>query len=100
MIHMQKSEIIAHLKSRFPEIQRKFNVKTISIFGSASRNELKPESDIDILIEFSHAIGIFDFIRLQKSLEAGLGRRVDLVSIDALKKQLREKILKEAIRAA
>jgi len=77
-----------------------FKVKSLSIFGSVARGEARDDSDIDILVEFSGPIGLLEFVRLKRLLGTLLGSRVDLVTAGALKKQLREKILAEAIRAA
>lgn len=70
-----------------------------ALFGSAARDELKATSDVDLLVEFDHPVGLFDFVRPQRQLETLLHRRVDLVPRDGLKKQFREAILKEALSA-
>jgi predicted nucleotidyltransferase len=51
-------------------------------------------------VDFEKPIGLFEFARLQLYLEETLGRKVDLVTPEALRKELRENILREAIRAA
>jgi predicted nucleotidyltransferase len=55
---------------------------------------------VDVLVEFAKPVGLFAFVRLRRRLEELLGTRVDLVTPEALKEPLRERILKEAIRAA
>jgi hypothetical protein len=77
-----------------------YRVSSISLFGSIARGEAGEESDVDLLVEFSHPIGILQFVRLKRALEAILDRRVDLATPRSLKPQLRDRILKEAIRAA
>ncbi len=74
-------------------------VKSIAIFGSTARNEAREDSDVDVLVEFSGDVGLFEFLDLQARLEAIVGRKVDLVTDDALKSQMRPRILKEAVRA-
>jgi uncharacterized protein len=78
-----------------------FSVKSISIFGSVARGEDRPDSDIDILVEFDPdaRIGFFAFARLQRRLSDILGRPVDLVTPDALHKAMKSRILKEAVHA-
>jgi uncharacterized protein len=76
-----------------------FGVKSIALFGSAARGEAQLESDIDILVEFERAIGLLKFLKLRHRLEELLGKRVDLVTQAALKRQFRDRILKEAIYA-
>ena len=58
------------------------------------------DSDIDLLVEFNRPIGLFAFARLQRELGDRLGRPVELVTPAALKPQLRERILREAVIAA
>ncbi|MHB8993181.1 MAG: nucleotidyltransferase family protein [Chloroflexota bacterium] len=77
-----------------------FGVKSLSLFGSVARDDAGPDSDVDILVEFGRPVGLFGFIDLNDYLEGLLGRRVDLVTPDALKARLRDRILGEAIRAA
>ena len=86
------------LKGFKPVLREKFKVKEIGLFGSYVRGEESAESDIDILVEFSEPIG-WEFIDLVEFLEKILGRKVDLVTIGALKPQLKEKILKEVVYA-
>ena len=78
----------------------RFKVKSLAIFGSVARDEARPDSDIDLLVEFSVPVGIFEFIDLKEYLESILKVRVDLATEPALKKQLKAQILKEAVRAA
>ncbi|MCK5785826.1 MAG: nucleotidyltransferase family protein [Candidatus Sabulitectum sp.] len=78
-----------------------FHVSSLSIFGSVARGDAGLDSDVDMLVEFEPgvAIGFFTFARLQSSLSDLVGRPVDLVTVDALHKALKHKILKEAIYA-
>ena len=96
---MQRDEILALLKRRQRQL-KKFGVHSLSLFGSIARNQARQDSDIDILVEFEKPVGIFEFIRLKLYLEEVLGRKVDLVTPEALRKELRDAILREAIRAA
>ena len=78
-------------------IKNKYKVKEISVFGSYVREESKPDSDMDILVEFYEPIGFFLFLELEEYLQELLGVRIDLVSKKALKPRIGEYILKEAI---
>ena len=86
------------LKKFKPILKDRFKVKQIGIFGSYVRGEESPESDIDILVEFAEPIG-WEFIDVKEFLEEILGREVDLVTVKALKPQLREKIMREVVYA-
>ena len=86
------------LRSHEAEL-REAGVKSLQLFGSVVRGEAGPDSDIDILVEFSRPIGLLAFVGLKHRLTALLGRPVDLVTPDALKSPLRENILKEVQNA-
>jgi len=75
-------------------------MRSLSVFGSAGKGTATTASDIDILVQFSKTPGIFEFFRLKQYLEDLLGKPVDLVTEGALKKQLREGILREAVRVS
>lgn len=85
------------IKQHKHELEQKFKVKKIGIFGSYVRGEQKKRSDIDILVEFKEPIGLFKFIDLEGYLEELLGAKVDLVSKKALKPRIGEHIMKEVI---
>jgi predicted nucleotidyltransferase len=70
------------------------------LFGSAARNEARPESDIDFLVEFSQPVGLFQFIGLKQYLESLLGRPVDLGTVASLKPRLKETVLREMVYVA
>ena len=94
-----REDLLARLDRAAPEL-REHAVKELWLFGSAAREDMRPDSDIDILVDFGAPVTLFEFARLRRRLEGLLGRPVDLVTRDALKPQLREQILREAVRAA
>src|SRR5665213_1697790 len=69
-----------------PSLLLKYNICELGLFGSIVRNDFSPESDIDILVDFTRPIGI-EFIDLAEELEASLNRKVDLVSRKGIKPQ-------------
>lgn len=91
-------EIEETLKRYKPFLCEKFKVKEIGVFGSYARGEESEKSDVDILVEFYAPIG-WEFIDLKEFLEEILGREVDLVTMRALKSQLKDNILKEVVFA-
>ena len=98
---MKSKELAAILQNNH-EILKNHHVKALYLFGSIVRGEDKPGSDIDILVEFHPGarVGLFGMAKLQRRLTEILGRPVDLTTRDALHKALRERIIKEAVRAA
>ncbi|MCW4010632.1 MAG: nucleotidyltransferase family protein [Candidatus Bathyarchaeota archaeon] len=79
------------------ELKRKFKVKTIGVFGSYVRGEQKGTSDVDVLVEFSEPVGLFEFMKLENYLSDLLSVKVDLVSKKGLKLHIGEHILEEVI---
>ena len=90
-------ELRTIIKENKYELEQKFKVKEIGIFGSYVRGEQKKRSDVDILVEFKEPIGLFQFIELEEYLEKLLGAKVDLVSKKALKPRIGEHIMKEVV---
>ena len=96
---MDRQQILLLLKSRKRTLN-KYGVRSLSVFGSVARNRVRKHSDVDLLVEFNQPVGLFEFARLQIYLEKVLDRKVDLVTPQALRKELRDTILRQAIRAA
>ena len=78
---------------------RRFQVERLAMFGSAARGELRPDSDVDLLVEFrpEAEIGFIEYAGLMLALSKLLRRKMDLVSKPALKPLLRDAILSEAL---
>lgn len=91
---MNNKDIETKLKKLKPILSDKYSVERIGYFGSYSRNEQTAFSDIDILVDFRKPIG-WDFFDLQELLEKELNTKVDLVSIKALKEQIKDAILEQ-----
>ena len=95
---MERDKILALLKSRRRRL-KKFGIHSLSIFGSVARDQAHKNSDVDILVDFEKPVGLFEYVRLKMYLGEVLERPVDLVTPEALRQELREDILREAIRA-
>jgi hypothetical protein len=88
------------LKKHEAMIKQRYGVKKIGIFGSFARGEEKEVSDIDVLVDFNEGAKTFDhFMELKFFLEDLFGRKVDLVTVTALRPQLKEGILREVTYA-
>lgn len=85
------------LKKLKPILSRKFKVKRFGIFGSHVRGQARRSSDVDVLVEFSGAIDLLDFVALERYLANQTGARIDLVSIKALRAEFRDAVLNEVI---
>lgn len=96
---MIQQEVLRVLADRRSEMESRFGVSSLAIFGSVARDEALAGSDIDILVTYVRAPGMFGFLELKEYLEDILQSPVDLVTRNALKKQLRDQILQEAVYA-
>lgn len=81
---------------RLAEICQRHDVRRLRIFGSASRGEAGPDSDIDLLVDFRSPKGFFELLRLEDELEAFFGRPVDVMTEPGLSPYLKEPILASA----
>jgi len=95
---VQKQEALTILSSHREALQQ-FGVKSLLLFGSVARDEARTDSDVDILVEFDRAVGLFTFGELKQYLEQILGQPVDLGTPDSLKPHLREPVMRELVRA-
>jgi len=77
---------------------RRNHIRQLLLFGSVLRDDFRPESDVDVLVEFEPGaqIGLFEFVRIQEELAALLQRPVDLVPKDGLKPVIRSSVLASA----
>ena len=66
-------------------IAARHHASRVRLFGSAARGEDRPDSDIDLLVDFDEDSSLFDLVRLSRDLEALLGRPVDVVSVGGLR---------------
>lgn len=92
---MGKEEIIGIIRSNKAELEVRYGVQRLGLFGSCIRNQQHKRSDIDILVSFNRDIDLFDFIDLREHLEACLHAKVDLVMESALKPAIGRCILAE-----
>lgn len=74
------------------------HIRRLSVFGSALRGELGPESDIDLLVEFEpdHIPGLFSIVRMEMELSKALGRKADLRTPEDLSPYFRDEVMENA----
>lgn len=91
--------IVATLKNSLKFLKKKYNVKSLEIFGSYAKNLQNENSDLDLLVEFSDEseIGIFEFVRLENEISELLNLKIDLVIKDSIKEKLKISILSNLI---
>lgn len=95
-----KLERVQRILEQHREDLVSMGVASLMVFGSVARHEDRPDSDVDMLVEFSVPTGLFGLIRLRLWLEEKLGCPVDLGTPDSLRASIRESALSEAVRVA
>mgnify|MGYP000959763522 FL=1 len=88
------ADILTVLRRERTRLFAKYGLKSMAVFGSATRNDFRPDSDVDIMVDFEKPIGI-EFIDLAEELEALLKRKVDVATVGAVKPWYMEHIEKD-----
>ena len=84
-------------RERLAAFCRANGIRRLALFGSVLRDDFRPESDVDVLVEFQPGVHVgLAFIRMQDELSAILGHQVDLNTPGSLSKYFRDEVLKEA----
>lgn len=91
---ISKNDILAKLKELKPTLYNDYSVKEIGLFGSFSDGTFSDDSDIDLIVELEKPIG-WKFFSLELYLQKIFNRKIDLVTKNALKEQIKDSILKK-----
>ncbi|MBI1337894.1 MAG: nucleotidyltransferase [Phycisphaera sp.] len=89
-------------RSRLAEVCRRHGITRLALFGSVLRDDFGPDSDVDVLIDFStdaHPT-LFDLSRIQDELESVFNRRVDLLTRRAVERSRNEARKREILETA
>src|SRR5712692_8059148 len=82
---------------RIADFCRRRHIRWLALFGSVLRDDFRPDSDVDILVEFEPGTRLgFAFVDVQEELSQIIGRRVDLRTPRELSKYFRDEVLAEA----
>ena len=90
LVNLNKDQIATFCRAR--------HIRRLSIFGSALRSDFRPDSDIDLLVEFEpdHIPGLFGIAHMERELSVLLGRKIDLRTPEDLSRYFRQQVLEEA----
>ena len=94
---MNRDEVLDQLARNKPTLVARYGVDRLALFGSTVRDAARADSDIDILVSFNGAAASERYFGVQFFLEDLLGRPVDLVTVKALRPELRPFIEREAV---
>ena len=95
-----RAGVLALLGAHRAVLAQRFGVMQLSLFGSAARDELRPDSDIDVLVAFDAPATFDGYFSLKDYLEHVLGRPVDLVTNRGLKPRARQHVERDLILVA
>ena len=98
---MRRAAALDLLRQHLPTLRRRFGVLDLAVFGSTARDEASERSDVDVLVTFQAdaSVGFFALAELQEYLEQVLGSSVDVLTLPSLDPRIRDRVLKEAVRA-
>jgi uncharacterized protein len=88
-------EVKAALRVMLPELRARYGVSYLGVFGSWTRGEQTPGSDLDLLVDFDGPIDLFAYARLQREIADRIGVPVDLVHRPGLKPAIGRNVLRE-----
>ena len=91
-------EILTKLEALKPELQRRYKIREIGLFGSWVRGEQHEGRDIDVLVHFEEGADLSDWIGLALHLEQTLGRPIDVVPRKALRPELETAVLEQVVK--
>lgn len=94
---LEREELLAALRAMKPEIESRYKARGLALFGSFSRGEQDPQSDVDVLADFTAEADLLDLVGLAQFLEERLQRPVDVVPRAALRAEIRDSVLDEAV---
>jgi uncharacterized protein len=85
-------------RQRLAEICRRYHIRKLSLYGSVLRDDFRPDSDVDVLIEFNvgYVPGLFGMSRIERELTGAIGRRVDARTPNDLSRYFRQSVIEEA----
>lgn len=88
---------VAASRAQVRRIAEAYGVEVKGVFGSVARGTDRADSDVDLLVDLPEGMGLFTLGKLRGELEAALGRPVDLVPLDGLKPDVRDRVLGELL---
>ena len=89
--------ILEDLRRLKPELAKRYPIKELGVFGSYARGEQRPDSDLDVLVDFNEPVGLLDFVGLQQDLSDHFCVEVDLVMAEAPKPRIWQRIRAEVV---
>ena len=86
---------IAEIQNKIRPVLKSYGITYAGVFGSVSRGDDRPNSDVDILVKLGKPMGMFSYMKLIKDIEDLLGRKIDMVTEQSLSKFVRPYVMPE-----
>jgi len=85
-------------KDRIADFCRKHHIRKLALFGSVLREDFRPDSDVDVLVEFEpgHTVGLLRMAGLELELSELIGRKVDLRTPAELSRYFRDEVVRSS----
>ena len=93
---MTKQDIKENIRASLEKNPYLDKIKKVSLFGSYLHGDESNESDVDLLVEFSGSVSYFDLFDIERAIEEDIGKKIDLVTPNALSKYFRANVLRQA----
>ncbi len=97
---MSREQILVELRHVIPELEQKYHMDSLSVFGSVARGDHDDESDLDLLVSFTRPVSLITLELIELFLSEKLGMNVEIVTEPALKPRFKDAILSEAINVS
>ncbi len=95
---VELTQLVEMLHRQLPLLGERYRVRSLAVFGSYTRHEQRPDSDLDLLVTFDELPSLLKFIELENYLSDLVGIKVDLVMPDTLKPRIGKHIMSEVVR--
>ncbi len=95
---MPKTLALGISREELAQFCKRRHIRKLSLFGSTMRGQGRPDSDVDLLVEFQpdHRVGLIQMARIERELSELIGRKVDLRTPGDLSRYFRDEVLSEA----
>lgn len=94
---LTQEECVQIIRKNLSDLQQRYGVISLAIFGSFARNQHHKHSDVDVLVNFAAIPSLFTLIRVENHLSKRLGRKVDLVMENSIRPAFRQRIAQDII---
>jgi predicted nucleotidyltransferase len=95
---LDKEKIRKIINEHRKELEEKYKIKSIALFGSYIRNEQTENSDVDLLVEYTETVGLLNIAATENYLSDILGVKADIVPKKSVRKELKDVIFNEAVQ--